>query len=103
MPEPAAKAVRVQFREPGKGRVDQFRADRQLWIGTQWGPAIPGTHILADVAAEDLASHLRTQQLWNGPALFDRQVRDAQAGVHLIGCHQSIGWAGIDATSAAAT
>ncbi len=59
LPEPAAKALRIQFCEPGEGRVHQFCAHRQFSIVTHRRAAIPGAHVLADVTAEDLATHLR--------------------------------------------
>ena len=64
--------------------------------------AIPGAHVLADVAAEDLAAHLRAQRLGNGAPLLDGQVGDAAARVHLVGRDQSARGAGIDAARAAA-
>ena len=102
MPEQAAKAFRVQLREPGKRRVDEFCANRQLGILAYRGTAIPGADILANVAAKDLTTHVGTERLSNGAALFYGQVRDTQARIHLVGSNQGAGRAGIDASRAAA-
>src|SRR5580658_10126136 len=102
MPEQATKAFRIQLREPGKRRVDQFCTNRQLRILAYRGTAIPGADILADVAAKDLTANVGTERLSNGAALFYGQVRDTQARIHLVGSNQGAGGAGIDASRAAA-
>src|SRR5580692_8850707 len=98
MPEKATKALRIQFRQPGKRRIDEFRTNRQLCIPAYRRSAIPGAHILADVAAKDLTTHLRTQWFSNCPPLFNRKVRDTEARIHLVGRDQGAGGAGVEAS-----
>ena len=64
------------------------------------GIAVPRTHLLANVAAEDLPTHLLAQLHRNLTLLLDRQVCDAQRGVHLTRCDQRAGRARIDAARA---
>ncbi len=102
MPEQATKAFRVQLRKPGKRGVDEFCTNRQLGILAYRGTAIPGAHILADVAAKDLTTHVGTERLSDRAALFYGQVSDTEARIHLVGRNQGAGGAGIDASRAAA-
>src|ERR1700678_3086335 len=100
MPEQGTKALRIQCRQPGKRGVDEFCTNRQLRILAYRRAAIPGAHILADVAAKDLTAHLCTQWLSNWPPLFNRKVGDTEARIHLVGRDQGAGGAGIEASRA---
>ena len=63
--------------------------------------AVPGTDILADVAAEDVATETLPKRLWDGAALLDRQVADAASGVEDERLGQGTGGAGVETGAAA--
>ena len=64
------------------------------------GFCIPGTHLLADVAAEDLAADGGAEFFGDGPAFFDGEVGDAAAGVHLARRDKGVSRTGLDAAAA---
>src|SRR5215475_46645 len=45
------------------------------------GLVVPGTNVLADVAAEDVVAHGGPQLLWNFASLFNREIGDTQTGI----------------------
>src|SRR5579859_8040053 len=70
---------------------------------------IPGTDVLADVAAEDLVAHLSAGFVGDGAAQLDCEICDAKAGIYgpfgtlrLTSGHDGGGGAGIDTTGAGA-
>ena len=63
---------------------------------------IPRADILADVAAEDLAAYGGAEFLRDGTALFDGEVGDAAARVHLARRDECVRGAGLDAAAAGA-
>ena len=97
-----AKAVAVQLRQPFQSGVHQLRTYGQLGISADRRPPVPGADILADVASENLPAQMRAQLLRNGAALFDREIGNAEARVHLVGGDQRSGRTRIEAARATA-
>ena len=54
------------------------------------GLPIPGTHVLADVAAENVPAHAFAQLFGNRAALFDGEIRDAFVRVQLVGARKAL-------------
>jgi hypothetical protein len=74
-----------------------------LYIRSPGKPLIPGTHILANIAACDPALEVVGNVGWEGVgAVFDRVVGNAAVGIHHKGLGNRAGWAGIQTASAAA-
>src|SRR5262249_39913302 len=67
------------------------------------GLAVPGTDVLADVAAEDPAVQVLRGLILEGPPMLDRPVADALPRVELIRTHEGSGRAGIEASGAGPT
>src|SRR5262245_39621655 len=64
--------------------------------------AIPGTDILADVAAEQMMSDPGAVGFGNFAAQLDRRVRNAFAAVENVRNRDGAGWTGINTTRACA-
>ncbi len=93
---------RQQLLGPGYHRVVGHRpAGLQVGLVAGRGVPVPGTDLLADVAAEDPVAHLRPELLGDRPLQLDGQVGDAAAGVQLPGAADGVGGAGLDAAGAA--
>ena len=58
--------------------------------------AVPGTDILAHVAAEDPAVQAAGELFGDGPLVLDRPVADAPARVELVRSREGVGRAGIE-------
>ena len=83
-----------------KGAPERFPGGKGRLAGLGY-PAIPGAHILADVAAKDQIPVAATQLLGNIFFYFDRQVGDAAAAVHDVGFHNGLGRALVQTAAAA--
>jgi len=57
---------------------------------------IPGTDILANVAAKNPIAHSLPQRFGNGLAEFNGEVADAATAVQYIRCNERIGRAGVE-------
>src|SRR4029077_9513955 len=62
--------------------------------------AVPGAHVLANVAANYRASDARAQRFWNGISQFDGEVGDATARVEQVRLGESLRGTGIQAQPA---
>jgi len=71
------------------------------WPTTRRG--VVGTHLLADVAAEDPFADLRPKRLGDRATVLDREIRDAAFSGQMVGLVQRVGGAGVDAQPARAT
>src|SRR5207302_7740551 len=69
--EPSLELCRIHSGEPVQRRVHYLRAGKHALVGRDWGFAIPGAHVLADVAPEDLAAHWLAQLLGDHALLLD--------------------------------
>jgi len=57
---------------------------------------IPGTDVLANVAAKNPITDSLPQGIWNGLAVFNREVADAATAVEYIRCNERIGRASVE-------
>ena len=92
----------MHLREPFEGGIDQAVAGLEFGRGGDRGFAIPGADVLADVAAEDVASHAVAQVLGDGAALFDGEIGNAAVGIELVGREKRVRGTGVEAASAGA-
>src|SRR5439155_12431302 len=77
-----------------RGELGVFRGDRELLV--------PGTYVLADVAAEQPVAHLDLLGGGERAASLDREIRDAAARVQLARGDEGLGGAGVEAAAAGA-
>src|ERR1035437_2347635 len=66
------------------------------------GATVPGTNVLADVAAKNIPADSSTQVVGDAPAFLNGEISDATGGIHLVRQRQGAGWTGIEATGATA-
>src|ERR1035438_911550 len=74
-------------------------------IAGDGGSGVPWAHVLADVAAEDVAAVAGAPVFGNPAAQLNRQIRDAQARIDRVTAakwHDGLGGTGIDAAAASA-
>ena len=104
----------AQSRQPFQRWIDEFGA--RLKIGVYRDrPAtlrpverhsprlpIPGAHVLADVAAENLPAHFPGELFGDWPLVLNGQIRDTPRRIHLVGNVERAGRAGLDAARATA-
>src|SRR5205823_14415679 len=64
---------------------------------TASGGGVVGTHLLANVAAEDPVAEQRSQLRVDRSTVFDRQIGDAALGFEVIRLAQCIGGTGVNA------
>ena len=83
--------------------IDACRGETraQCRVGARAGTAVPRADVLADVAAVEPVAHPRPGRR-RCPAVLDGQVRDAAAGIELVGRGDGAGRAGVDAAPARA-
>src|SRR6266581_7495244 len=86
--EGGAKILLTQCGQPFQRRIYQFSPG--LKFGSGWRlrlivASIPGTDVLADVAAKDMAANTGAQSFGNSAALFDGEISNAEVRIHLIG------------------
>src|SRR6266404_9853664 len=62
---------------------------------------IPGTHVVADVAAERVPLEPLGERLGNRPPLLDGEIGDAPGGVQHVRLDERFRWTGIEAAGAA--
>src|SRR3972149_3394345 len=65
-------------------------------------PPVVGAHVLADVAAEDVSAHTRTELIRDGIAQLDGQIAQAAPRVHDIRLDECARRAGLEAERAGA-
>src|SRR4051794_20782880 len=63
-------------------------------------PPVPGTDVLANVAAKNMPSHALSEVLRNKASLLDCQIRNALGGVKLVGINKGLGRTGFQAARA---
>src|SRR5205807_4282937 len=83
------------------GTVAGLELRPAAWSTTRRG--VVGTHLLADVAAEDPFADLRPKRLGDRATVLDREIRDAAFSGQMVGLVQRVGGAGVDAQPARAT
>ena len=88
--------------QPFQRGIDQPFPRLKFRRGGSRSFAVPGTDILADVAAKNLVTHARPQVLGDRAPLLDGQIRNAAIRIQLVGRDQRVGGTGIDAAGAAA-
>src|SRR5262249_37789145 len=64
---------------------------------------VPGTNILADVAAEHMASDTIAHPLRDRSPFFDGEIRDALVGIELVRSKKRVCWASVQTTRASST
>src|SRR5262245_2834257 len=75
--EAAAKLFLAKLRQFQQIKMAIFLAQPQTRLPAQRGFAVPRTHFLAHIAAEQPIADSRAQLLGDGAAPFDGQVADA--------------------------
>src|ERR1017187_9318843 len=85
-------------------RFDKPRKFSRLkFLGSRYrGAIVPRANVLADVAAEYVASHRLAKFSWNAVAQFDGQVGNTSPGVHEIGFMQRVCRTSVQAAAATA-
>src|SRR5262245_40464024 len=82
-----------------RGAVEAV-ARLEVLLGARLGEAVPWTDELTVVAAIDAVADKGTQLLRNRALVLDREVRDAAAGVELVGAADRLRRADVDAAPA---
>src|SRR6267378_7663434 len=102
--EDCGKFFLLHFGEPVESRIYQAFTRLKFESGGYRRFAVPGTHVLADVATENMPAHLRAQGFGDVTALLDGQIRNAQTRIEFAGCDKRVRGAGVDtARTASAT
>src|SRR6202043_1957500 len=83
-----------------KKRMLRNAARFEIWGGAYRGAAIPGTHVLADVASENVPPHRLSKVLWNRATQLDGQIGDTAASVQHVGLDDGAGRTRFDAQPA---
>ena len=94
---PFGGAHRQPFDQVGIGPL---RAGVELRFTTGRGLAVPGTYVLADVAAKDPAIERGRLVIGEHASVLDRPVTDTAPGVELIRADEGLGWTGVKAARA---
>src|SRR6185437_5349203 len=95
--EPPLPLRLIHRGQPVQSWIHQRFSWRQLSIAADGRAPVPGTDVLADVAAKNLPPNLRPQVLRDWPALLNGQVRNAACRIHLPGAGQRPRGTGVDA------
>src|ERR1700686_374057 len=99
-----AKGFFIHFRQPGKVRMKRlylrlkFRRLRERRVA---GFVVPGTNVLADVAAKDVMSDRLAKFPRNVAALLDGQISNATPGIEFARGHNGLRGTSVNAACAA--